>query len=193
MVESRLHDLFKQLLVASQVGGFVAGHPYHGAFHLGGRVEHVLVHRKEVFHLVPGLNQYAQDAVRLASGAGGDAFGHFFLYHSCAARNQVFVIQHLEKNLARYVIRVVACQYKRLSVENVFQFQLEEVVFDDVSFEGGEVFFQISHRFEVQLHDFHFAVLLHQELGEYAHTRAYFQNRQFGTRVHRVGNVVCDA
>ena len=150
------------------------------------------MHRKEIFHLVPSLDQYAQDTVGLAPRSGSDAFRHFLLNHTGAARNQVFVVQHLEEYLARYVVRVVACQYKRLSLEYVFQLQFQEIVFDDVSFQGGEVFFQISHRFEVEFHHFHFAFLLHEELGEYAHARADFQYRKFRTRVHRIGNVVGD-
>ena len=79
LVESRLHDKLEQLLVASQVGGFVAGHADDGTLHLWGRIEHMFVYRKEIFHLVPCLDEHAQDAVSLASRTCGDSFGHFFL------------------------------------------------------------------------------------------------------------------
>ena len=150
------------------------------------------MHREEVFHFVPGLDQYAQNTIRLASWTGCDTLCHFFLYHPGTAWNQILIIQHLEENLARYVIRVVACQYKRLSFENVFQFQFQEVVFDDMAFEGGKVFFQVSHRFKVQFYNLDFTVFLHQELGKNAHTRPNFQDRKIRTCVNCIGDVVGD-
>ena len=92
------------------------------------------MYREQVFHAIPCLEQYAQDAVGLAARPGGDAFRHLFLYHARTARDEVFVIEHLEEYLAGNVIRVVARKYERLSAERPFQMHFQEIVFYDVFF-----------------------------------------------------------
>ena len=60
--------------------------------HLGRRIEYMFVYGEQVFHAVPGLNQYAQNAVGLVARTSRDAFGHFLLNHARAAGNQVLVV-----------------------------------------------------------------------------------------------------
>ena len=77
----------------------------------------MFVHRKQVFHFIPSLDKNAQNAIRFVARSCGYAFCHFFLYHARAARDKVFVVQHLEKYLAGDIIRIVPGQYERFSVE----------------------------------------------------------------------------
>lgn len=77
----------------------------------------MFVYGEQVFYFVPGLYQDTENAVCLASGTGGNAFGHFFLDHSGTTGYQVFVIQHFKEYLAGYIIRIVAGQDKRFSVK----------------------------------------------------------------------------
>ena len=132
LVECRLDNLLEQLLVASQLLGFVAGHADDGALHLGRRIEHMFVYGEQVFHAVPGLNQYAQNAVGLVARTSRDAFGHFLLNHARAAGNQVLVVEHLEEYLAGNIVGIVAGQYKRLSVEKLPEVHFQEILLDDM-------------------------------------------------------------
>ena len=125
----------------------------------------MFVYGKQIFHLIPCLNQNAQDAVCLAARTGGNTFGHFFLNHSGATGNQVFVVQHFKKDLAGYIIRIVTGEDKRSAVKQLLQFQLQKVIFYDVSFQSGEVLTQIGNRFKIKLYHFHFTSFFHQELG----------------------------
>lgn len=79
----------------------------------------MFVYGEQVFHAVPGLNQYAQNAVGLvARTSRGPAFGHFLLNHA-RSWDQVALIEHLEEYLAGNVVGIVAGQHKRLSVEKL--------------------------------------------------------------------------
>ena len=132
LVESGFYDAFEKCFVAAEVGDVVACHADDGAFHLGWRVEHVFMHGEEVFHVVPSLDKHAEDAICLAAGRGGDAFGHFFLYHAGAAGDEVLVVEHLEEDLAGYVVGVVAGKDERGALEYGAEVELQEVVFDDM-------------------------------------------------------------
>ena len=147
LVECSFYNLFKQLFVTSQLLRVIARHANNSAFYFWGRIEHVFAYGEEVFHPIPSLYQYTQNAVCLAAGTGCDTLGNLFLYHARTARYQFFVIQHLEEYLAGYVIRIIARQYERLSVEQALQVHFQEVVFDDVIFQLRVGFPQIGHRF----------------------------------------------
>ena len=179
------------MFVASQIPGIVAGHADDGAFHLGRRVEDVFVDGEKIFNVVPRLYQHTQYAVSLAAGAGGDAFGHFFLYHACTAGDEVFVVEHLEEDLARYVVGIVAGQHEGVSVEHAPQVHLQEVVFDDVVFQLRVGFAQVGHGFVVYFDHLHLPLLGQQELSEYSHAGAYFEYGQGGAGVDGVGDVLC--
>ena len=97
------------------------------------------MHREQVFHAVPCLDEYAQDTVGLAARTGGNAFRHLFLYHARTARDEVFVVEHLEEYLAGNVIRVVARKHERLPAERPFQVHFQEIVFYDVFFQLGVI------------------------------------------------------
>ena len=60
------------------------------------------MYSKEIFHAVPRLYQYAQNAVRLTARTGCYAFGYFFLYHARTAWDQILIVQHFEEYLPDY-------------------------------------------------------------------------------------------
>ena len=92
----------------------------------------MLVYGEQVFHAVPGLNQYAQNAVGFVARMSRDAFGHFLLNHARAAGNQVLVVEHLEEYLAGNVVGIVSGQHKRLSVEKLPEVHFQEILLDDM-------------------------------------------------------------
>ena len=169
----------------------IARHANNSAFYFWGRIEHVFAYGEEVFHPIPSLYQYTQNAVCLAAGTGCDTLGNLFLYHARTARYQFFIIQHLEEYLAGYVIRIIARQYERLSVEQALQVHFQEVVFDDVILQLRVGFPQIGHRFIIHFHNFYRALFGQEKLGQHSHARSYFQYRKIGTGVYGVGNVLC--
>ena len=65
LVEGGFYNTLEELLVAAQTGDLVARHAYDGALHLGRRVEDGGRNGEEIFHIIPGLDEYRQDAVLL--------------------------------------------------------------------------------------------------------------------------------
>ena len=145
---------------------------------------------KQIFHPVPGLDQYAQDTISLAAGTSCHAFGHFFLDHSRTTGDQVFIIQHLEKNLTGDIVWIITRQHERFSFEQLSQVHFEKVLFNDVVSQSRKVFAQIGHGFKVEFHHFERSFLGHEELGEYSHTRSDFQDRKLRACIYGVGNVL---
>ena len=158
-------------------------------FHLGGRVEHMFVYRKEVLHTVPCLHQHTQDAIRLAARRSCHALGHLLLYHARATGYQFLVLQHLEEDLARYVVGIVARQHEGLSVKQAVEVHFQEVILNDIFLQRGKIFSQVGHRFKVQLHHFQGPFLRDKELGEHAHTGSDLQHGQSWAGIHRVGYI----
>ncbi len=72
------YNELEQFFIASQFRRFIACHTDDRTFHLGRRIEYMFVYGEQVFYFVPGLYQDTENAVCLASGTGGNAFGHFF-------------------------------------------------------------------------------------------------------------------
>ena len=141
--------------------------------------------------MIPCLYQHAQYSVCLASGSGGYTFGYFFLYHTRAARNQVLIVEHLEEYLARYIIRIVSGQHKRITVEQLRKIHLQEVLFYDIVSQLGKILFQISYGFKVEFYNFYGAFFRNEELCEYSHTGTNLQHWQVGACVNRIGYIFC--
>ena len=62
-------------------------------------LEDVFVHCEEIFYIIVSLQQYREDAVGFFAGFGGNAFGHFFLDHTCADRDTILVVEYAEEYL----------------------------------------------------------------------------------------------
>ena len=105
------------------------------------------------------MHQHAQNTVGLATGSRSQAFGHFFLDHTGATRDEIAVFEHLEEDLARDVVGIIAREHKLTSVENVFEVHLQEIIFDDLLLKLGEVLPKILHTFEVDFHHLHLTSL----------------------------------
>ena len=131
MVEHRLHHPAEQLLVAAKILYLVACHAYHRALHLGWRIKHILINREQIFHIIPRLDEHAENAVGLGTRLSLHALCHLTLNHTRAARNQILVINHLEEYLRRDIVGVIAGQHERLTVEELMEVHAEEVAFDE--------------------------------------------------------------
>jgi hypothetical protein len=88
------------------------------------------------------------------------------------------VFQHLEEYLTGDIIGVVACQDERLPLEEAFYMHLEEIIFYNVIFQLGIILPEVIHRLKVQFHYFQLSSFRDEELSEYTHSRAYFQDRE---------------
>ena len=110
----------------------VALHADDGTLHLGRRVEDGRLNGEEIFHVVPRLDEHAQDAILLVAGLRRHAQGHLVLNHARAAGDEVAVVEHLEENLRRDVVGVVAREHKRLATKHLVQIHAQEVLAQDV-------------------------------------------------------------
>ena len=68
LVEDSLDDTTEELFVAVESRRGIARHADDSALHLGRRIEDVLVDSKQIFHIVPRLNEDRENAVGLISG-----------------------------------------------------------------------------------------------------------------------------
>ena len=119
LVEGGLDDALEEYFVAAEVSYGIAGHADDGTLYLGRRIEYAGLDGKEVLDVVPGLNQYGKDAVLLVARLGGHADGHLVLDHTCTAGDEVLVVEHLEEDLRRDVVGVVAREHELLAVEDL--------------------------------------------------------------------------
>ena len=191
LVEDRLHEAAEQCPVASEVRGLVACHPDDGTLDLWRRVEDVLVDSEEILHVVPCLDEDGEDAVGLVAGLGGDAQGHLTLYHSSAAGDEVFVVEHLEEYLTGYVVGVVAGEHEGMALEELLQVHAQEVLADDVVAELWERRIEVLDAFLVDFHGFHLTRLLHEKLCQHTHAGSYLQHWDVGASVDGVGDAPC--
>jgi len=170
LVEGLLDDAHKQFLVAAQVGDGIAPHLDDRRFHLGRRVEDILMHREQVVDVVPSLHQYAQDTVGLAAFLGCHSFCHFLLHHTHHLNDLFLVFQHLKENLATDVVREIPNDGHVLLPE-LAEVGAKEVALNQPLAEHGEMFLQIGDGLLVDFDDMELVEdVLYQILGQ--HTRA---------------------
>ena len=148
---------------------------------------------EQVFHIVPRLYHHTQHTVGLAARCGSHALGHLLLYHASATRNEVFVVEHLEEYLARYVVGIVAGEHKLAPCKHIAEVHLQKVALDDIVAQLGEVGMEVWHRLAVDFHHFQFALFFQQKLSQHARAWSYFEYRNLLTGIDRVSNATCDA
>ena len=119
LVEDGLYHALEQLLIAAQLAGLVARHTDDGTLHLWRRIEHRLVDHKQIFDIIPCLNQHGKDAVGFIARLGSHAQGYLMLYHARTAGYQLAIVDHLEEYLRGDIIGIVARQHKLLAVEHL--------------------------------------------------------------------------
>ena len=133
MVEDGLDDTTEELFIATEPLDLVACHADDGALHLWRRIEHVGLDGEEVCHVVPCLYEHGEHAILLCPGLRGHAQGHLALYHARAAGDEVAVVEHLEENLRRDVVGVIAREHEGLPAEDLREVHAQEVAFDERS------------------------------------------------------------
>ena len=104
LAERRLDDPHEEPFVAIEPFDAVAAQTDNGALDLGRRIEDLLPYRKEVFDVVPRLQQHRKNAVLLRPRRTGDAGGDLALNHADAFRYQIAILQDLEEDLRRDVV-----------------------------------------------------------------------------------------
>ena len=121
LAENRLHHTFEEHFVATEIIYVVACHAYHGTLDLWWRVEDALVDGEEILHVVPRLYHHAEDAVSFVARCRGDTLSHLALNHPRAAGNEIFIVEHLEEDLGRDVVGIVAGKHKLFAAEDLVQ------------------------------------------------------------------------
>ena len=99
LAEGGLDDRAEQLLVAAQRGAGIPGQADNRGLDLRRGIESPGTHSEEIFNVVPGLEEYGQDAVGLCAGLLGDPLSHLFLHHADHLGYEVPVIDYLEEYL----------------------------------------------------------------------------------------------
>ena len=183
---------FEQAFVAAEVGDLVSHHANNARFHLRRRIEHIFVDSEKIFDVVPRLQEHREYAIGFGARAGGKALCHLALQHTAAAHHLVFIVEHLEENLRRYVVRIVSDDAKFGIGVNVAKVEFQEVVGDNITGESGEIGVKIIDRFAIEFHHLQVVTFLHQELRKNAHTGTNFENRHTLVKVERVGYTVGD-
>ena len=159
--------------VAVELRHTVATESDDGGLDFGRRIEDVLVDGEEVFYVVEGGEEDAEDAIGLAAGTGGDAFGHLFLEHADEFVYLVAVLKNAEEYLRRDIVREVADDGEGFG-EDGFEVEPEEIALDEV--EGRVVVVEVCHRLAVYLDGFEMKLRVVDEVfGEDAHAGAYLE------------------
>ena len=188
LVEDRLNHTTKQPFVTAQIRHLIACHPDNSTLHLGRRIEHVWFDGEEIFDIVPGLNQDRQDTILFVAWLRGHTKGHFMLDHTRTTGDEILVVEHLEEYLRGDVIRIVSCQHKLLSIENLPQVHPEEISTYYIIIQAGEMLTKIGHRLTVDFHHLEGTGFLHEILGHNTHTRSYLQYRKIRTSINGIRN-----
>ena len=187
MVEGGFDNLFEEPFVTPQLLDLVAGHPDDRRLDFGRGIEHVLGNGEEIFYIVPGLQQHAQYPVGLAAGRGGHAFGHLFLNHAAATGYAVFIVENLEKYLARDVVGIVADDAEGAFVE-LGQVELEKVFGDNTVAQLGKVLLQVFDRLGVELDHREVVAFIQQKPGEDSHAGPHLEHGHAFVAGQGVGN-----
>src|SRR5574344_2254628 len=81
LTKNGFHNSTEELFITSQVGDFIARHSDYSTLHLWRRIKHILIHREEIFHIIPRLSEHAQNAVGLVSWLSRHSQCDLTLYH----------------------------------------------------------------------------------------------------------------
>ena len=165
----------------------VACHAYDGRFYFWGWVEDLFRDGEQIFYVIPSLHEHTQYAVVLVARPRGHAFGDLLLYHAAATGYAVFVVENLEKYLARYVVGIIPDDAEAVG-EYAVERQFQEILFEYASVEGGEVGAQIGDRFTVDFDDREIVPRGQEKLRENPCARADFEYRHSPVIFYRVGD-----
>ena len=153
----------------------------------------MLIDGEEVLHIIPRLQEDAQDAVVLVAWRGRQTLGDLTLEHAGAAGDALAVVKHAEEDLRGDVVGVVADEGEGgIAREVVFDGDLEEVTLDDTPLECGEMRLEVGYRLGVDLDDVRVVALLQEELGQHSHARTDLKYRQIAVAGDAVGDALGD-
>lgn len=150
LVERRLDNLDKELLVAVEALDTITLEAYNGTLDLGGWVEDLLTDGKEVLYIVPRLKQYAKYAILLRAGGLGESYRHLLLYHTHTLGDKIAVLQYLEEDLRRDIVGEVTDDLNALR-KQLLEVHLQKVAFHKAGRELGVVAVEILNRFAINL------------------------------------------
>lgn len=193
LVERDFHDALEKFLVAAERGDAISREADDGRLHLGRRIEHRGLDGEEIFHIVPRLHEYGEDAVGFRARAGGHAQGHFVLDHARATGDELAIVEHLEENLRGDIVGIVAREHEFPAFKRLVEIHAEEITFDNREYggaevRGGEIVLEVFYTFAVDFHGFQLALFLSEKLREDTHSRPYFKDGDVGTGIDRVGD-----
>ena len=153
----------------------------------------MLIDGEEVLHIIPRLQEDAQDAVVLVAWRRRQTLGDLTLEHTGAAGDALAVVEHTEEDLRGDVVGVVADEGEgSVAREVVFDGDLEEVALDDTPLERGEMRLEVGYRLGVDLDDVRVVALLEEELGQHSHARTDLKYRQIAVAGDAVGDALGD-
>lgn len=180
-----LNDLNEERLIAAQMLGCVACKADDSRLDLRGRIEDLLTNGEEILNVVPRLQQNAQDAILARTGRLGDTDGHLALDHTHTLGDDIAVLDNLEENLRRNIIREIA-DNAYLVAKSLAQVHLQEVALDKAGRKIGIVFVKINNTLGVDFGTVGYDIIaLKKELREHTHTTTHLQ--------HLTGGIGCSA
>lgn len=176
LAEGCLYDGLEGGLVAAKARAAAAPKANYCRLNLRRGSKATGTHGKQVLDVVPGLQKNGQNTVSLAAWALCDALCNLFLHHADNLRNSLAVIQNLEENLRRNIIREVT-DYIEVSLEKYIWINLQEISQKHAAVSLREVREQVVNALCVNLYGLDVQVFtLPQILGKYAHARANLQD-----------------
>ena len=192
LIEHRLDDPLEQSLITAKIRDLITRHTNDGTLDLRGRIEHILINREKILRIVPRLYHHTEDAILLRAWLRSDAQGDLPLDHSRAARDEIFVVKHLEEDLRGDIVGIVAREHKRLTIKYFREIHAQKILSEDIVAQLRKLLVEVSHALGVDLHSFHLPRLFHEILRQHAHSRSYLEHGNIGTRVYRISNALGD-
>lgn len=140
---------------------------------------------KQIFGIVPYLQQHAQYAACLGAFGSTDAFGHFALQHAAALLHQIAVVEHFEKYLRRYVVWIIAYEAEFLSMRQPGKVEPQKIGLDyTVAGQPGDISrAKVFHTLAVELHHSEVAPGVYEKLCKHASAGSYLYHGEPGTVV----------
>lgn len=193
LIEGGLYNTLEELFVASEVCNLIPGHTDNGTLYLWRRIKHRRLDGKEILYVIPCLNEHRQDTILFVARLRCHTHSHLVLDHSCATRYKILIVEHLEEYLRGDVIRIVAREYKLLTIEDLAKIHPQEVATNDIIDETREILFEVSHTLTIDLHHLQRTWFLYEILSHDTHTRTDLQHREVTIRlIYRICNPLCD-
>ena len=150
LIESRFYNSLEESLVATEVGAGIAAEADYGRLYFRRGSKGSGPDSKQVFDIIPSLQQHRKNAVSLGARFFGYTFGDLFLDHADYFRYPLFMVQNLEENLGGDIVREVADYGERLR-KYLFEPKFKEIRLHQSSLHASEMGEEIVNGFSVYL------------------------------------------